>query len=205
MPPRSQKKGRRADWKGRVEPVFLDEAVEPWDRQPNEGDKAWQCFQLYRDATQPGGIGKRTQREVATKAYTASPHGPRAKKEIADWSVKFRWIERVEAFDRHLDAIRQESFRNEAKRDGEQALALYRAMRAKAGQALIALPANALSPGELTRMADLAIIGIRREAGLATEISSTEKDTAFADWLQRGGDPDLEEEEDNARNPPTGS
>lgn len=202
MAPRSQKRGRRADNKGRVEPVFLDESVEPWDRQPDEGDKAWECFRLYRDAEQPGGIGKRTQREVSARAYPASPQGRRAKKEVGDWSVKFRWIERVEAFDRHLDQVRQESFRKEAKRDGEQALALYRAMRAKAGQALIALSPGALSPAELTRMADLAIVGIRREAGLATEISSTEKDTAFAEWLQRGGDPDLEEEEDNARNPP---
>jgi hypothetical protein len=107
--------------------------------------------------------------------------------------VKWRWAERCEAFDRYLDAERVAAFKKEAKRDAEQALALYRAMRAKSGQALIAMSPAALSPGDISRMADVAIIGIRREAGLATEISSTEKDNAFAEWLTRGGDPDEEE------------
>lgn len=196
---------RRMDNKGRVEPIaFLDESIEPWDRQPGEGDKAWLCFRLYRDAEMPDGIGKRTHRQVSATAYPQSPQGARARKEIADWSVRFRWIERVEAFDRHLDQVRQEEFRKEAKRDGVQALALYRAMRAKAGQAIIALPPAALSPSEITKMADTSVIGIRREAGLATEIAGTESDNAFAEWLKRGGDPDPEGEEEhgNRDDPP---
>lgn len=206
MPPRSDKpRKRRADNKGRVEPVaFLDEEVQPWDRQKREGDKAWECFRLYRDAELPNGIGKRSHRAVCAGAYPGTPEGAKPRNQVADWSVKFRWMERVEAFDRHLDAIRQEEFRKEAKRDGIQALALYRAMRAKSSQAIVALPPAALSPSEITRMADIAIIGIRREAGLATEIAGTESDNAFAEWLKRGGDPDPEGEEEhgNRDDPP---
>jgi hypothetical protein len=201
MPPRGDKGGRRADNKGRVEPEFLDEALEPWDRQPREGDKAWQCFQLYRDAEQEGGIGKRTHRAVSARAYPGSPEGAKAKNQISDWSVRWRWMERCEAFDRHLDQVRQAEFSKEAKRDGVQALALLRAMRAKAGQAIIAMQPLGISPSEATRMADVAIVGIRREAGLATEITSTEKDNAFAEWLTRGGDPDDEEADDDAAAP----
>jgi len=196
MAPRSQSRKRRADNTGRVQPVeFADESGHVWDRQPREGDKAWECFQMYRDAEQEGGIGKRTHRAVSARAYPGTPEGRKPKAQIADWSVKFRWMERCEAYDRHLDQIRQAEFGKEAKRDAVQALALLRAMRAKAGQALIAIPAAALSPSEITRMADTAIVGIRREAGLATEITSSERENAFAEWLTRGGDDDTEEEQ----------
>lgn len=212
MPPRSQSRKRRPDNKGRVTPLpFSDEIPHVWDRQPTEGDKAWECFRLYRDAEQEGGIGKRTQRAVADKVYPQSAKGAdtaqrrKAPQVLSDWSVRFRWMERCEAFDRHLDRIRQEEFKKEAKRDAIQALALLRAMRAKAGHALVALPPAALSPSEITRMADTAIVGIRREAGLATDITSAEKDNAFAEWLRRGGDPDDEESEHDEPEAPAAS
>lgn len=202
MAPRDQKKRRRPDNKGRVQQQpFSDEVAQIWDRQPGEGETAWKAFQLYRDAEQEGGIGKRLQRSVSARVYPGSPEGPRAKNTIADWSVKFGWIERCEAYDRHLDQVRQEEFRREAKRDAIAALSLLRAMRAKAGHAIIAMQAASISPSEATRMADIAIVGIRREAGLATEITSTERDNAFAEWITRGGDPDDEDEEGEQHEP----
>lgn len=183
---RQPSKGRK---RGVPEPIeFVDEELLPWDRQPKEGEKAWQCFQIYRDlphrSPEQGGPQGRSQRLVSAEAYPGRGPSKRAVKEIGYWSIKWSWVERAAAYDRSLDRIRQDEFASEAKRDAVQALRLLRAMRAKAGQALVITPPGALSPGDIVRMADTSITAIRREAGLATEISGVADVDAFATWLK---------------------
>jgi hypothetical protein len=184
---------RRGRERGKPDEIeFPDEPRQPWDRQPKEGDKAWRCFVMYRDALQEGGIGTRSQRAVSAAMY---PHRDPTKarvKEIAYWSTQWRWVERVEAYERHLDQERLRLYEAEARRDAVQALRLLRGMRAKAAQGLVQLNPEAMTPSEVTRMADTAITAIRREAGLSTEITATERDDAFAAWLT--GDVDAPDE-----------
>jgi hypothetical protein len=113
-------------------------------------------------------------------------------KEVAVWSVQWRWAERCAAFDAHVDRLKQAEFREALRRDTELNIATYRSMRNKAGRAIALAQAEEIHVRDATRMADVAITGLRREAGLATEITSSEKDDAFVAWLTAGDDEDAD-------------
>jgi hypothetical protein len=188
VPPKRKRAPRK---RAPVQPVaFLDDETRPWDRQPKETEAAWEAFVLYRDAMLEGGIGRRSQRLVCARLRPDRDPTTARTREIGGWSVKWRWRERALAFDAHLDRERQEEFRAAARRDAYQNVQVLRAMRGKGAQAIVALSANEIKAADAVRMIDVAVTGIRREAGLATEIQSTERDNAFAEWLTRGGDPD---------------
>lgn len=163
--------------------AFLDEHVQPWDRQPKETDAAWAAFVIYRDAFQQGGIGKRSQRLVGARLFPGKDPTLGRSRELGDYSVRWRWVERAAAFDAALDREKQDEFRAAARRDAQTNVQVLRAMRGKGAQAIVALSANEIKAADAVRMIDVAVTGIRREAGLATEISGSEKDDAFADWL----------------------
>lgn len=185
---------KRGQYK-KTEPVeFLDDEHPAWERQPSEGDKPWNAFVLYRDALLEGGIGRRSQRAVCLALFPNRDPTTARTRDIGLWSVKWRWRERVEAFDRHLDAEKQEAFREALKRDVELNIAAYRTMRNRGARAMTLTPADAIHVKDAVRMVDVAITGLRREAGLATEITGTEKDAAFVEWLTAGDD----EEEQHA-------
>lgn len=67
-----------------------------WDRLPDETERAWAGFLLFRDA----GVG-RTLRAVARELHRG--HGSC----VDDWASKYRWWERAKAYDRHLDQVTQ--------------------------------------------------------------------------------------------------
>jgi hypothetical protein len=164
-------------------PVFLDEHSEPWDRQPGEGDKAWQCFQMYRDLPYMTPPQPRTQREVSARMYPLATPTQGRVKEVGSWSVKWRWAERCAAYDTMLDRQKQDTFLDALRRDTEVNIAVYRTMRSKAARALAVAEPEGIIAKDAARMADIAITGLRREAGLATEIAGSERDDAFAAWL----------------------
>lgn len=62
----------------------------PYERQPKETDPAWRAFLVYRDDPE------RSQSKVAR---TLS----KSKQLIGGYSVKWRWRDRVEAWDREAD------------------------------------------------------------------------------------------------------
>jgi hypothetical protein len=175
-------------------PIFFDEERAAWDRQPNEVDRAWQAFVLYRDALLPGGIGKRVQRLVSERLYPDTHPTKGRVKEIGLWSVRHRWRERCNLYDVHLDRVKQEEFRAALRKDMETNIAVYRAMRSKGSRKIVDVDPGLIPIRDAIRMVDTAISGLRREAGLATEITGSERDNAFAEWLARGGDPDTEDE-----------
>lgn len=172
-------------------PTFDDEPRQPWERQPKESDAAWRCFQLYRDLPhlpKDDDPKPRSQREVATRLYPGrSPTATRTK-EIGTWSAKWDWVVRANAYDTHIDRIEREAFMAALKRDTDVNLAAYRTMRNKGANAL-AQHQGGIAPQHAARMVDTAITGLRREAGLATEIHGTEAGDAFISWLTTGDDP----------------
>lgn len=179
---------KRGQYK-RTEPVaFLDESLEAWERQRGEGDKAWEAFMLYRDAGQEGGIPKRTQREVCLRLFPGRDPTKARTSDIGEWSIKWRWRERTEAYDRHLDGIKREAFAAALQRDAELNIAAYRTMRNRGSAKLVQLAAENIAPSLAVKMVDTGITGLRREAGLATEITGSEKDDAFVAWLTAGED-----------------
>lgn len=73
--------------------------LQPWDRQPGEGDERWQAFLIYRDQLDAGEPRRSLRKTAASldKSLTL----------VGRWSEKDDWVKRVQAYDREQDAIRQ--------------------------------------------------------------------------------------------------
>lgn len=96
----------------RVEKHDAPELPLPWERQPEEGDEAWQAFVIYRDmlmveADDGTHLGRRSIREVARREGKAPSL-------MDKWSVRHKWRLRVEAYDADLDRDRRAVLRTEA-------------------------------------------------------------------------------------------
>jgi hypothetical protein len=88
-----------------------------WDRQPGETPHQFRAFTTYRD------LGPERTLLKTHEALT----GIRAKKvpgSIALWSSKFRWIERVNAWDQFLSATRDNAVQLHERKNGDQIAAL---------------------------------------------------------------------------------
>lgn len=79
----------------------------PWDYQPWETWRAYECFQTYRD------MGQRT------KADVAEIHGV-PKNTVYNWARENSWDERVEEYDKHNDKIARQRNRNNLVQAREQ-------------------------------------------------------------------------------------
>lgn len=100
----------------------------PWDRQPQETNKAWQAFMLYRDAP----LDKRSHQLVATQLG-------KDRALISRWSARWDWVARVEAWETAQDqAFTAEILHARRKVMGQQ----LREMRALKAQALQAMQAQ---------------------------------------------------------------
>ena len=60
----------------------------PYDRQPNETDKSWAAFCIYRDMGR-----ERSTKKVQLECKYRQPSI------LQQWSVKHKWVERCSAFD----------------------------------------------------------------------------------------------------------
>src|SRR5438874_6587799 len=68
---------------------------EPWERQPGESAEAFEAFKLYRD-----GGPKRSRRKVAERLSKSQAL-------MSRWQSRYRWRERVDAYDRERDRQEQ--------------------------------------------------------------------------------------------------
>lgn len=64
----------------------------PYDRQPNETDKSWAAFCMYRDMGRERSLEKLRQKRTEEGIANGSSV-------LGSWSVKHNWVERCSAFD----------------------------------------------------------------------------------------------------------
>jgi len=125
-------------------PVQLSLDREVWDRQPRETTPAWQTFIHYRD------MEPRSLRKVAeTLGKTLSV--------IAHWSQRWRWQERVIAWDNHLNSVYQAEREKGQKEMAENHIKLSKGIQAKVAQRLRTLRPEDMSAGDLARLLDVAV------------------------------------------------
>lgn len=83
----------------------------PWERLETEGPEAYRAFCIYRDLE--------ADERVIVNAYRIYA-GRKAIKQISGyfqkWSYKFRWRERVQLYDDHLDSIRRKAKEREIEK-----------------------------------------------------------------------------------------
>lgn len=128
--------------------------IKPWDRQPNETQKAYEAFCVYRDL-----------KDAADPAYKRSiaRTGEKLGKSeslLERWSGRYDWVRRAEKW----DVDQEQKLRAEAER---KRLADIRSMRRrhadlaaaileKAANALQHLPEEAIRPRDISQMVDVA-------------------------------------------------
>lgn len=99
------------------------EPREPWEKLPQESQKAFGAFVLYRDAE------KRSFKNVAEKLNCSAQN-------VFQWSSKYNWRLRSDAWDVEQDRAQREELARGRVRKRERHLTVARAMLHVAGHAL---------------------------------------------------------------------
>jgi hypothetical protein len=116
----------------------------PWEQQPGESARAFGAFCAYRD------LGPRRSLRAAATAFYGRASAA-LERQLDKWSRDFGWVERANAWDRHLDAEARQA-QEEARREMvERHLREARSLQGKALQRLQALTPEELGPAELLR------------------------------------------------------
>lgn len=83
----------------------MAENIRSWDRQPDETDKAWAAFQLYRDMP----VFHQEPLERRSLANLATKLGYSSLTTLTNWSKKYEWVNRCRAFDTQLSIVNEEA------------------------------------------------------------------------------------------------
>lgn len=80
-----------------------EQKQELWEKLPHEPLRSFKAFQVYRD------MGFRRSKPEVAKRMNISLN------QVQKYAKKWRWEERVEAWERHLDRVRTETIKEEVK------------------------------------------------------------------------------------------
>jgi len=137
---------------------------EIWDRLPNESTKAYAAFCVYRDLGPERSLDKAGQKLDK----------PRSRKWLGEWSAKYKWVERAEAYDDYIEKLkrkeREEAIAEMAERQARIAIAFQQ----RVAQRLQELDPSELSPADMARWFDIAAKIERLNRGEPTEIGKQE-------------------------------
>jgi len=137
--------------------IRLDPALPPWDQQPSETAKKHGQFVTYRD------LGRARTLPRAAELLQRHPVT------IRKISAEFRWLERAEAYDRHLDQLYEVMWLEERRRAAEADAKILGAAIGKVAQRLPSLNAQEMSAGDVIRLMDVALRHRRALFGDPTE------------------------------------
>lgn len=142
---------------------------EEWDRQPFERSRAYAAFCVYRDLGAQRSLQAVSEKIGKTRSL------------LSQWSRKWEWVKRVEAWDNHLDGIALKE-QEEAAKQAKIEMTRRHLNIAKALQAVSAAGINHLnevarakdnkldlSPMEISKMAELGVKLERLIEGETTE------------------------------------
>ena len=119
-----------------------------WERQKGETSNAYEAFCVYRDL----GVKRNQPKtcEILGKNSTT----------ISEWSVKYNWVERAEAYDDYQERREREMLEkerlNDIKKMRKRHADLASAMLIKAAKALKTIPDEEIKASDVTRMVDVA-------------------------------------------------
>jgi hypothetical protein len=115
-----------------------------WEQQPKESSRAYGAFCAYRD------LGPRRSLRAAAEAFYGRSSAA-LESQVDKWSRAFGWVERVGAWDRHLDAEARKAQEESRREMVERHIREARALQAKALERLRALCPEELGPADLLR------------------------------------------------------
>ncbi|NGO66789.1 hypothetical protein [Streptomyces boncukensis] len=126
-------------------PITLDSTIPAWEQQPGETAKRYGQFVTYRD------LGR--ARTLPKAAELLQRHPVTVRKT----SAEFRWLERAEAYDRHLDKMYEAMWLEERRKAAEADAKILGAAIGKVAQRLPSLNAQEMSASDVIRLMDVAM------------------------------------------------
>lgn len=133
--------------------------MKPWDRRPDETDQAWTAFVTYRDA----GPGRNIRDTTKATGKAPSTH-----RQLALWSSKHDWVQRVRAYDAWLDQEVQARVLQAAGDRAMEQVRLGEKLRKKAEARIDALKVDDLASEDVPRWAKVGVEIERLAMGDAT-------------------------------------
>lgn len=159
-----------------------------WERQENETPKAWEAFCKYRDMGVDRSLRKVVQ--ALNKNLTT----------IAEWSSKYKWVERAAAWDAEQDRLARIEQAKEIKKMRNRHAGMAKAMIVKAGRALNRIPEEEITMMDISRMIDVATKLERISRGDVGEVIEERDGGKAADpvtfYMPSNGRDDPKEEEE---------
>ena len=116
----------------------------PWERQKDEGEKAYEAFVLYRDMGE-----KRTFTAVAEKLQKSGSL-------IRRWKDRWEWQERVRAYDNELEKEARAKAVKDRKAMTKRHIDISMQLQRKALEALNKLSVDAMSPKDIREYIKMA-------------------------------------------------
>lgn len=117
----------------------------PWERRPDESEKAFEAFSLYRDMG-----SKRTIAAVAEKLQ-------KSRQLIQRWQKRYEWAARINAYDNDIEKKAHEALKKEAVEIRKTHLQIAAQLELKALKALNLLQPEEMGPKDIKEMLKLAL------------------------------------------------
>lgn len=146
--------------------VKKKEEIKPWDRQPGEGTQAFKAFTAYRDS---GINGARRSLQKTAASLIKRDGTPYSTGTLTEWSGKYNWQARVNAFDDDLDRLSQEEIRRGVVAMAKEHISMAKEVRDTAMEALRILPRQEMSASDIVKMLDFSVKTERLSRGDVTE------------------------------------
>ncbi|MFF5668818.1 hypothetical protein ACFY8S_01555 [Streptomyces hygroscopicus] len=126
-------------------PIKLSKTLAPWEQQPDETPRRHGQFITYRD------LGR--TRTLQKAAEGLQLHAVTVRKAAA----RYRWRERAEAWDQHLDRLYEAGWLEERRKAAESDAKILGAAIGKLAQRLGTLDAQKMTVGDFIRLLDVAM------------------------------------------------
>ena len=139
--------------------------AEIWERQPDEGSKAYDAFCVYRD------LGPKRSLD---KALSKANKKPTNRRHWSRWMEKYRWYKRAQAYDDYIEKKKREENEKEILEMAERHAKLSMAFLQRVAQRLQQIDPSELSPADMAKWLDVATKLERLSRGVPTEIGKQE-------------------------------
>lgn len=143
-----------------------DPQPKPWDRQPGEGPQAFRAFAAYRDS---GAGGKKRSLQKTADSLTKSNGEHYSVGTLKDWSRKWGWQARVDAWDDEQDREIQRELAKGVAQMRKNHVGIASTMLSKALTALQRIPVDEMTSTDIARLVDVAAKLERISRGEVTE------------------------------------
>jgi hypothetical protein len=152
---------------------FEPRTVKPWERQPGESGRAFAAFVAYRDTGD-----SRSYTGVAQTLH-------KSRTLVARWGTRWRWQNRLSAWERNLEYERQVAHRKAVIEMNERHLTIAQQCQQKILGKLRSIgeqEINNLSVGDLAKLLAISVAVERSALGLSpsTKLTPVEQDAFMA-------------------------